>query len=83
MSMSDREKLLRRALLNVLQKAGLTPEENLFIAVGHFMPGLLRSEFTLAVKDCEERGWIHGVKGTFGDNKWQIRDEGRLALAEM
>ena len=83
--MSEREKIIVRALLEILKRPGMQQcdETVLYSALRDFVPELLIGELTEATRFAERQRWITGIKGPFGNNKWSISDLGKAALLEI
>lgn len=82
--MSDRERIIIKALLEMLKRIGQCDEGVLQPALAQMgIPRLLVSEVKEAVEFCERERWINGIKGPFGNDKWSISDLGRAAVLEM
>jgi hypothetical protein len=81
--MKERDQLVLRALMLVLNRMDQCEETVLHHAMGQLVPDLLWAETTMALKLAEQNQWCLGVKSLFQTNKWSLSDKGRAAALQM
>jgi len=86
MTSPDREQLIITTLLRCLDRleGGPALETILHAAVNlNLKPPALLSEFEWALRVCESRRWIQGLRTRLGNVKWSLTDAGKAALYEL
>jgi len=82
----DREQLIITTLLRCLDRleGGPALETILHAAVNlNLKPAALLSEFESALRACESRRWIAGLRTKLGNVKWSLTDAGKAVLLEL
>lgn len=86
--MKERTATIAKAILEALDRMDRvqSSEPILFASVKLMVqPEPVLSEFSEALKQCDARKWIIGVRSTLVETqvKWSISDQGRAALQEI